>query len=97
MEDCTFRPMTNESAAPKRNLQQFLDDQQRHEEVKVLKHTLIVEEENREDGELIYHPQINQKSEEMTRDKREGHVYDRLYDISKEKMQKQVRQMMENE
>ena len=77
--------MTNEMHAPKRNLEQFLDDQRRHEEEKMMKKNMILEEESRAEGNIEHHPHVDEKSAAMVESKRHGPVYDRLYDISKEK------------
>lgn len=57
----------------------------------MMKKNMILEEESRAEGNIEHRPQIDAKSEAMVSSKRQGPVHDRLYDISKEKMQKQIR------
>jgi len=97
MEECTFKPMTYSRPGQRRNLEKFLDDQRRHEEVKQMKKNMILEEENRDEGREVHHPQICAGSAKILaqKDHDDAPVHERLYGISKEKMQKNIQQMME--
>ena len=79
--------MTYSRPGQKRNLKQFLEDQRKHEEDKQLKKNIILEEESKQEGREVHHPEICAKSEMMLANKRDEAVpvYDRLYGISKEK------------
>ncbi len=57
---------------------------------------MILEEESRQEGRIIHHPSICSTSAKLVEHKRDQPVYERLYDISKEKRQKDVRKMMED-
>ena len=54
---------------------------------KQLKKNIILEEESKQEGREVHHPEICAKSEMMLANKRDEAVpvYDRLYGISKEK------------
>lgn len=96
MEECRFKPDTYSRPNQHRTLEQFLDDQQKYEEDKVMKKNMILDEESRAEGREIHHPVTCENSSKILGDKgREGHVYDRLYQISKERMQNNVRLMMD--
>lgn len=88
MEECTFKPMTYSRPGQKRNLQEFLEDQRRHEEEKQLKKNMILEEESKQEGREVHHPQICPGTAKLLAKKQHDDnvpVYDRLYGISKDK------------
>ncbi len=95
MEECTFAPVTISRPGERRNFDQFLEDQRRAEEQKQIKKNEILEEESRQEGREVHHPAICKKSEKLLTGKREGPVHDRLYDISKDRMTKNIRKMMD--
>ena len=91
MEECTFAPVTYSRPGQRRNLEKFLDDQRRHGEVKQMKKNMVLEEENREEGREVHHPVICPGTAKILAHKREeGSVHERLYGISKEKMQRNI-------
>ena len=93
MSECTFKPQTYSRQNYRRNLNEFLEDQKKHEEDKAMKINMRLEEESRQEGREIHQPQVCAKSEQMLQNKRLGPVHERLYDISKERMEKGVRKM----
>ena len=61
-----------------------------------MKKNMVLEQDNLEEGREVHHPQICKGSEKILANKREaGNVHERLYGISKEKMQKNIQDMME--
>jgi len=55
--------MTYSRPGQRRNQDQFLEDQRRYEEEKQMKKNAILEEESRQEGREIHHPEICAKSE----------------------------------
>ena len=56
---------------------------------------MILEQESRDEGNQIHHPQVCKTSVKLCQDKREGQVYDRLYQISKDRQAKQIWQIID--
>ena len=86
MENCTFKPqLVAKPLKQRRNLEQFLEDQKRHEEDKALKRNMLLEQESQVEAGAIHHPKINESSRKMLAKKRnnEQPAYERLYGISK--------------
>jgi hypothetical protein len=86
LEECTFKPrMMTKPAARRRNLDEFLEDQRKHEEDKAIKRNILLEQESQVEAGVIYHPEINESSRKMLakRNQDEQPVYERLYGISK--------------
>ena len=86
--ECTFAPKIN-NIKPRRNLDQFLDDQKQYQDKaetkkRILK-TQMTQLQLKEEGS--YQPEICQKSRQMLGDKSKakGLVYERLYNASKDR------------
>ncbi len=98
LEECTFKPklVTKNTAGRRRNLDQFLSDQRKHEEDKALKRNIILEQESQVEAGVIHHPEINESSRKMLAKRRnQGQpVHERLYGISKAK--KKINQIIED-
>lgn len=97
MENCTFRPqMMTRSDRPKRNLDEFLEAQRKHEEDKALKRNILLEQESQIEAGIVHHPQINETSRKMLSKRQDGDkpVYERLYGISKNK--KKINQIIDD-
>lgn len=87
MESCTFKPQLVTKHIPqRRNFNQFLEDQKRHEENKALKRNMLLEQESKVESGQVYHPEINATSRKMLSKKKvDGKpAYERLYGISKQ-------------
>lgn len=86
LEECTFKPkMVTKPVARRRNLDEFLEDQRKHEEDKALKRNILLEQESQVEAGIIHHPEINESSRRMLEKRRDNDqpVYERLYGISK--------------
>ena len=86
MEGCTFAPqLVSKPIIQRRNFDEFLEDQRKHEENKALKRNIILEHESQIEMGAIYHPEINESSRRMLVNRKDADkpVYERLYGISK--------------
>lgn len=70
----------------RRNFDQFLEDQRKHEENKALKRNIILEHESQIEMGVIYHPEINENSRKILMNRKDADkpVHERLYGISKQ-------------
>ena len=83
LEECTFHPETVSRQGQRRNLDQFLEDQQRHLDEKMIKKRMREEERDKKDEGNAGAPQINELSRKMIAERgAEGPVHNRLYDLS---------------
>lgn len=86
LENCTFKPqLVAKPLKERRNFEQFLADQQKHEEDKALKRNIMLEHESQMEMGIIHHPEINESSRRMLENKADAAkpAHERLYAISK--------------
>ena len=86
VEECTFAPqLFAKPYGQRRNFDQFLEDQRKHEENKALKRNIILEHESQIEMGAVYHPEINETSRKMLANRKDADkpVHERLYGISK--------------
>lgn len=86
MDSCTFRPqLISKQVVPRRNFDEFLESQRKHEEDKLLKRNILLEQESQVEAGIIHQPEINEASRRMLANKRDADkpVHERLYGISK--------------
>ena len=86
MEDWTFHPQLITQQNPqRRNFDEFLESQRKHEEDKALKRNIMLEQESLVETGVIHHPEINESSRRMLANRKDADlpVYERLYGISK--------------
>ena len=86
MDSCTFKPqLVSRPLKERRNFEEFLKDQQTHEENKALKRNIMLEHESQMEEGVIHHPEINDSSRRMIENRPDAHkpVHERLYGISK--------------
>jgi hypothetical protein len=86
LENCTFKPqLITKNAGQRRNLEQFLHDQRKHEEEKALKRNILLEQESQVEAGQVHHPEINESSRKMLAKRKDADkpVHERLYGISK--------------
>lgn len=82
MEECTFQPQVYSRPDQRRNWDQYLEDQKKYEENVAMKRNMIKDQEKNTETDQIYHPQVCKKSEDMVKDRRQGPVHNRLYEIA---------------
>jgi len=95
MDGCTFKPditpqstRKNSSKSKRRNLDEFLHDQELYEEKKMYDISIQKEEiQHNEEKELLFRPSIDpisrQLIEKTRHEEKEKLIYDRLYQLSK--------------
>lgn len=91
MDPCTFHPeLVARPYTERRDLDQFLAAQRKHEEDKALKRNMMLEHESQMEAGIIHHPEINESSRRMLANRVDGDkpVHERLYGISKNKNKK---------
>jgi hypothetical protein len=91
MDSCTFHPeLVARPYQERRDLDQFLADQRKHEEGKALKRNMMLEHESQMEAGIIHHPEINESSRRMLANRKDGDkpIHERLYGISKTKNKK---------
>ena len=101
LEGCTFQPelvaQTNHQE-PKRNLDQFIQDQQKFLE-KVNKKREDAKQQNAIDETSVMHPSIDETSkrivEEKLADRKNKPTHERLYNLNKELQQKKQQKLQE--
>ena len=95
MEECTFAPWINDHSY-RWNLEEFLDDQRKHEEEKEVRRNMRMQDESALEGREIHRPQLCPGSEKLLENRANVPIHERLYDISKEWMEKGIRQMWDS-
>lgn len=89
LEGCTFQPelVTHTASEPKRNLDQFIQDQHKFLE-KVNKKREDAKQQATQEETSVMHPNIDETSrrmvEEKMADRKNKPTYDRLYELNKE-------------
>lgn len=86
MDNCTFKPqLVAQTANRRRNFDEFLESQRKHEEDKALKRNIMLEQESQVETGIIHHPEINESSRRMLANRPDSDkpVHERLYGISK--------------
>ena len=95
MEECTFAPRINDRSY-RWNLEEFLDDQWKHEEEKEVWRNMRMQDESAFQDWEIHRPQLCPGSEKLLENRANVPIHERLYDISKERMEKGIRQMWDS-
>lgn len=86
MDNCTFKPqLVAQPINKRRNFDEFLESQRKHEEDKALKRNIMLEQESQVETGVIHHPEINDSSRRMLANRPDADlpVHERLYGISK--------------
>lgn len=86
MDACTFKPqLVSRQLDQRRNFDEFLEAQRKHEEEKNLKRNILLEQESQMESGVVHHPEINEASRKMLANKRDVNkpVHERLYGLSK--------------